>query len=133
MRPYVPILLDPLNVFNPQMEARFDGSASKVGYFLVATKRFFNQWGYQFCSQAEAIEFIADCLDGQAADWYIDLYHLRAPELQSIELFFRTFHARFGDPLKENARTDLKQLKQGTMSIREYSAAFRTLSGPRVY
>lgn len=126
----MPLLPDPPRVFKPEMEARFDGSPSKVSYFLVATESFFNQWGHQFRCQAEAIEFVADCLEGQAANWYMDLYHLNAPELQSIDLFFLAFRTRFGDlSLKENTRINLKQLKQGTMTACEYSAAFRTLAG----
>lgn len=46
-----------------------------------------------------------------------------------LELFFCSFRAQFGDPaLVENTRTDLKQLKQGNMSVKEYSAAFRTIA-----
>lgn len=64
-------------------------------------------------------------LDGVASDWYVDVYHLRAPELHSLKLFFHAFCPQFGDPaLVENAHTDLKQLKQG----KEYSATFRTIA-----
>lgn len=112
-------------VFKPKMEVRFDGSANKVGFFLVETKRFFNRWGYQFQSQEDAIEFVAV---RSAAVWYVDLYHLNAPELHSINLFFGALCARFGDPhLKENVHTGFKQFKQGSMMVREYSVAFRTL------
>lgn len=111
------------------MEAHFDGLASKVGIFLVTTERFLHRWGSQFQTHADVVEFIAERLDGLAADWYVDLYQCDAPELHSNNLFFRALRARFGDPhLKENARTDLKQLRQGSMTVREYSAVFRSLA-----
>lgn len=110
------------------MEAHFEGSSDKVSYFIVATEEFLRRWGYQFHSEAEAIIYTLDCFDSTTTDWYIDLDHLRAPELCSLELFFQLFCAQFGDPaLVENTRTDLRKLKQGNTSVKEYSATFRTI------
>lgn len=73
--------------------------------------------------------FFAERSEGQAAEWYAELYATDAPELRSISRFFGALCTRFGDPhLVENARTDLKQLRQGSMSVREYSATFCSLA-----
>lgn len=67
-------------------------------------EQFLQRWGYQFHSEAEAIEYISDHFDD--TDCYVDLYHLRALELYSLELFYHSFCAQFGNPvLVENAHT----------------------------
>lgn len=117
-----------LEPIQPPHPSGFAGSADGV-CFLVAVEQFLCRWGYQFANKGEIIEYILGHFDGLAAQWYVDLYRSRAPELESLPLFFRSFWARFGSPaLTENACTYLKQLKQGSVTIQEYSAAFRTIA-----
>lgn len=59
----------------------------------------------------------------------MDLYRLGTPELVSLPQFLRAFRVQFGDPaLTENARTNLNQLKQGLMTIKEYSLEIQTIA-----
>lgn len=87
-RPCLPLVPEAPRVFKPKMEGRFDGTASKVGIFLVSCEHFLKQWHYQFQTQADVVEFFTECLEGEADKCYVELYQSDAPELQSIKCFF---------------------------------------------
>lgn len=49
--------------------------------------------------------------------------------MYSLAPFFQSMEIQFGGPtLVENARTDLKNLRQGAMSVKDYSAKFHTIA-----
>lgn len=104
----------PPPVFKPQITMRFDGNPDEVASFLVATEQFLNRWGYQFADEGDVVEYIAGQLNGAALKWYVNLFQSGAPELYSLPTFLCAMEVHFGEPaLIENARTDLKNLKQG--------------------
>lgn len=116
-------------VFKPKMDTCFDGSLEAVRYFLVAVDQFLRRWGYQFANYEEVIEYNSVHFNGKGTQWNMDLYRMGAEELISLPLFVQAFRVQFGNlALSENARTDLKQLKQGTLSVQDYSKAFHSLA-----
>lgn len=111
------------------MTTCFSGNSEEIGSFQIAVEQFLNCWGYQCADEAEIIEYIFTQLDGAAKQWYVNLYKSGGPELYSLTEFFQSMEIQFGEPvLIENACTDLKNLRQGTMSIKEYSAKFQTIA-----
>lgn len=111
------------------MTARFGRDAEDLGPFQIAVEQFLNRWGYQFANEAEIVELIFTLLNGAARTWYVNLYKTGAPEMYSLATFFQLLEVPFRGPaLVENARTDLRNLKQGTMTVKEYSAKFCTIA-----
>lgn len=109
-----------MSLFKPRMTTHFNGNSGEIASFQVSVEHFLNHWGYQFPDEAEVIEYISAQLDGAASQWYINLYRSGEPELYSLAEFFRSMEIQFGEPaLTENAHTDLKNLKQGSMSVKD--------------
>lgn len=125
---FFPILLPApalVSVFKPRMTTHFNGNSGEIASFQVSMEQFLNRWGYQFADEVEIIKYISVQPDGAASQWYVNLYRSVVPELYSLTDIFRSMEIQFGEPaLTENARTDLKNLKQGSMSVKEYSAKF---------
>lgn len=61
------------SVFKRELETWFDGSAERVGYFIVTVNSFLRRWDHQFQNDVERIEYIAQRLDGLAMEWYVGL------------------------------------------------------------
>lgn len=113
------------SVLKAKLTARFAGEAKELGPFQIAVEQFLNRWGYQFVSEAEIIELLFGQLDGAARTWYVNLFRIGGPEMYSLAAYFQSLELQFGGPaLPENACTDLKNLRQGSMTVKEYSSHF---------
>lgn len=52
-----------------------------------------------FIDEASWVSYLASCLKGAVADWYVALYETNGPELHLVQVFVRALRAQFEDPL----------------------------------
>ena len=83
------------------------------------------------CSEDQKLVFAAYRLSGEAENWWNDT--LRLLELQGIPVTWEVFKNRFLEKyfpqdLRQAKEREFLNLKQGNMSVGEYTAKFETLS-----
>ncbi|XP_042299927.1 uncharacterized protein LOC121917880, partial [Sceloporus undulatus] len=112
-----------------KLEAKFNGDPEQLPFFLAQVAGHMRTRGDYFPDQGEKVCCVAGRLEGQAAQWLVQLYDCRAPELQNLGAFMTALRARFEDPFRvDRAKTKFMTLQQGKRSVGEYVLEFRSVA-----
>ncbi|XP_048338343.1 uncharacterized protein LOC125424948 [Sphaerodactylus townsendi] len=77
-------------------------------------------------SEAEKVRDIGSVLDGEAAQWFVELYEIGADETHSVAELLQGLRLRFQDLDAENkAIHTVKTIKQGNRPFAEFAREFR--------
>ncbi|KAI2661165.1 Transposon Tf2-9 polyprotein [Labeo rohita] len=109
--------------------APYSGRAEECNGFLLQCSLTFTMQPTLYPSDQSKIAFIISLLSGSALQWAETLWLQTGPAMRTIQSFISHFKEVFGQSSSAiSAGEQLYHLKQGTMSIHEYSLKFRTLA-----
>ncbi|KAI2652427.1 Transposon Tf2-6 polyprotein [Labeo rohita] len=109
--------------------APYSGRAEECNGFLLQCSLIFTMQPMQYPTDQSKIAFIISLLTGPALRWAETIWLQAGPATRSIQTFIAHFIEVFGQlDTAISAGEQLYHLKQGTMSIHEYSLKFRTLA-----
>ncbi|KAL0150076.1 hypothetical protein M9458_054735, partial [Cirrhinus mrigala] len=109
--------------------APYSGRAEECSGFLLQCSLVFTMQPALYPTDQTQIAFIISLLTGPALQWAETLWLQEGPATRSIRAFTAHFKEVFGQSDSDfTAGEQLYHLKQGTMSIQEYSLKFRTLA-----
>ncbi|KAL0168612.1 hypothetical protein M9458_036834, partial [Cirrhinus mrigala] len=109
--------------------ASYSGRAEECNGFLLQCSLVFTMQPALYPTDQSQIAFIISLLTGPALQWAETLWLQEGPATRSIRAFMAHFKEVFGQSDSDiTAGEQLYHLKQGTMSIQEYSLKFRTLT-----
>lgn len=95
-----------------KLETCFNGAADRFSYFVVAVTTSLNRWGHYFENDSQ-MEYVASCLEGLVAEWFVGLHKMNAPELHSVCRFVMALRAQFENPtVLDTTQAELRQLRQ---------------------
>ncbi|KAG8140785.1 hypothetical protein E2320_003458 [Naja naja] len=75
----------------------FDGTASKLAFFLNRAWSYINTHRDEFHDDAQLVRFLGDNLEEEASEWFIQLNDEGAPELNNVDDFLRELQSHFGE------------------------------------
>ncbi|KAG8148258.1 hypothetical protein E2320_022432, partial [Naja naja] len=61
----------------------FDGTASKLAFFLNRAWSYIERHGNEFHDEVELVQFLGDNLEEEASEWFTQLSDEGAPELNN--------------------------------------------------
>ncbi|KAI2644950.1 Transposon Ty3-I Gag-Pol polyprotein [Labeo rohita] len=109
--------------------APYSGRAEECNGFLLQCPLTFTIQPTLYPTDQSKIAFIISLLSGSALQWAETLWLQTGPATQTIQSFITHFKEVFGQSNSAiSAGEQLYHLKQGTMSIHEYSLKFTTLA-----
>ncbi|KAL0177702.1 hypothetical protein M9458_026596, partial [Cirrhinus mrigala] len=107
----------------------YSGRVEECNGFLLQCSLVFTMQPALYPTDQSQIAFIISLLTGPALQWAETLWLQEGPATRSIRAFTAHFKEVFGQSDSDiTAGEQLYHLKQGTMSIQEYSLKFRTLA-----
>ncbi|KAL0180404.1 hypothetical protein M9458_025846 [Cirrhinus mrigala] len=107
----------------------YSGWAEECNGFQLQCSLIFTMQPTLYPTDQSKIAFIISLLSGSALQWAETLWLQTRPATQTIQSFIAHFKEVFGQSNSAiSAGEQLYHLKQGTMSIHEYSLKFRTLA-----
>ncbi|XP_048348802.1 protein LDOC1 [Sphaerodactylus townsendi] len=110
----------------PRIPARFDGTASKLPYFILQLDAHMQEYDDLYRSEREKVRDIGSVLDGEAAEWFVELFELEVDKLNSVAELLQGLRLRFEDrDMVEKARKTLKTIKQGGRPFADFAHQFR--------
>ncbi len=108
--------------------APFSGEAEECNGFLLQCSLTIELQPQMFPTEHSKIAFVISALTGPALQWAETIWNQAGPATQSFSCFLIHFREVFGrSPGDTSIGERLYQLKQGAMSINQYSLKFRTL------
>ncbi|KAL0195105.1 hypothetical protein M9458_008677 [Cirrhinus mrigala] len=109
--------------------APYSGRSEECNGFLLQCSLIFTMQPMQYPTDQSKFAFIISLLTGPALRWAETIWLQAGPATRSIQNFIAHFKEVFGQSdTAISAGEQLYHLKQGTMSIHEYSLKFRTLA-----
>lgn len=132
-----PVIASPrggLSGEKPIFPGKFHGKVQDVTLFCFQAGQFSRQYLRQnlLATHSDVIDRLSMFLAGEAFDWWHDIVTSGGPELNgidSLEDFLTALKARFVQPSdSQDARTTLRGLKQGNMSIHTLKHKFLGLT-----
>lgn len=112
-----------------KLEAKFNGDPEQLPFFLAQVAGHMRARGNYFPDEAEKVRCVAGRLEGQAAQWLVQLYDCGARELRSLSAFMTALRARFEDPFRvDRAKAKFAAIQQGNRSVAEYVLEFRSVA-----
>ncbi|KAG8129365.1 hypothetical protein E2320_016076 [Naja naja] len=106
----------------------FDGTASKLAFFLNRAWSYIERHGNEFHDEAELVQFLGDNLEGEASEWFTQLNDEGAPELNNVDDFLRELRSRFEDSSRAQAEAEIKSIRQKDRPAKELVLEFRRLA-----
>lgn len=95
--------------------------------FLLQCSLVFEMQPLRYPTDSSKIAFVISLLTVKVLHWAETLWTQKGAVTQSVKLFTEHFRAIFGHSAKEaSAGEQLYYLKQGTMTVQEYSLKFHT-------
>ena len=108
---------------------KFDGRREDYPTFLAQAKLFIQARSREFPTDQVKVSFLISLLKGAAARWATPLLLADAPELANFADFVKALDAAFGDAQKVvRAGRSIRQLRQGSRSVRDYTTDFQILA-----
>ncbi len=109
--------------------APFSGEAEECNGFLLQCSLTIELQPQMFTTEQSRIAFVISALTGPALQWAETIWNQAGPATQSFSCFLAHFREVFGRSSGNSSIGErLYQLKQGAMSIQQYSLKFRTLA-----
>ncbi len=109
--------------------APFSGEAEECNGFLLQCSLTIELQPQMFTTEQSKIAFVISALTGPALQWAETIWNQAGPATQSFSCFLIHFREVFGrSPGDSSIGEQLYQLKQGALSINQYSLKFRTLA-----
>ncbi|XP_077185420.1 uncharacterized protein LOC143833454 [Paroedura picta] len=108
---------------------RFSGDPASIHIFLFHLEGYMADFGHTFRDDGDRIRFVGNCLKGEAARWYVNLYRYAQAEVRDYDRFLRHMREYFEDPFEvQTAEKNLNNLRQGAMTVGQYAWEFRKLA-----
>ncbi len=109
--------------------APFSGAAEECNGFLLQCSLTIELQPHMFVTEHSKIAFVISSLTGPALQWVETIWNQAGPATQSFTSFIAHFREVFGKIAGDSSIGEqLYQLRQGSMSINQYSLKFRTLA-----
>ncbi|ETE64778.1 hypothetical protein L345_09452, partial [Ophiophagus hannah] len=107
----------------------FDGTASKLAFFLNRAWSYINRHGNEFHDDAQLVQFFGDNLVEEASEWFTQLNNEGAPELNNVDDFLRELRSHFEDSSQtQKAEAEIKSIRQKSRPAKELVLEFRHLA-----
>ncbi|KAG8139486.1 hypothetical protein E2320_002250 [Naja naja] len=106
----------------------FDGTTSKLAFFLNRAWSYIDRHGDEFHNDAQLIQFLGNNLEEEASEWFIQLNDEGTPELNNVDDFLRELQAHFEDSSQaQEAEAEIKSIGQKGRPAKELVLEFRHL------
>ncbi|ETE56632.1 hypothetical protein L345_17657, partial [Ophiophagus hannah] len=107
----------------------FDGTASKLAFFMNRAWSYIERHGNEFHDEAELVQFLGDNLEEEASEWFTQVNDEEAPELNNVDDFLRELHSHFEDSSQaQEAEAEIKSIRQKGRPAKDLVLEFRCLA-----
>ncbi|ETE63213.1 Retrotransposon-derived protein PEG10, partial [Ophiophagus hannah] len=100
----------------------FDGTASKLAFFMNRAWSYIERHGNEFHDEAELVQFLGDNLEEEASEWFTQLNAEGAPELNNSSIHI------LDSSRAQEAEAEIKSIRQKGGPTKDLVLEFRRLT-----